>query len=67
MRFKANNPNDPEMVKAAEIATVLINRPDINAQVERETIAEYARQVFYGMEPSEGIPDIRPHYPRFQA
>lgn len=66
MKFKAKDESDPEMVRAAGVATILANMSAFKAQVEQEAIKEYCRQLVYGLSPSEGVPDVRPNRPRYE-
>lgn len=57
--------DSPSMRKVAEVATAIINRPSIQREIEDEVAREVASQLFYGNPPSNGLPDVRPRYPRY--
>ena len=69
MKFIAKDQSDPKMVRAAEVATALMNQPDVQAEIEREATEEFKqefiRQTVFGLAPSEGLSDMRPHHPRW--
>lgn len=33
---------------------------------DHEVAVEVGRQLMYGLPPSEGLPDVRPNYPRYE-
>lgn len=54
---------DPAFADAAQAATIILDHYKVD--VESEVQKEMARQLIYGKEPSEGIPDVRPRFLRF--
>ena len=71
MKFVAKDQSDPKMVRAAEVATALMNQPGVQAEIEREVTEEFrkelTRQMVFGLAPSEGLSDMRPHHPRWRG
>ncbi len=39
--------------------------PEFEERVKREAMEETVRQIIHGLPPSDGLPDMRPHYPRY--
>jgi len=50
IKVEPKDPTNPEQIKAAELVTKILN-----AKVQREVV----RQLFHGLPPSEGMPDVR--------
>lgn len=58
----------PELRRAAEVATEIFKlRPEFREHVNTEAQEELMRQLGYGLPPSEGMPDVRPKFPRYQS
>ena len=57
----------PEMRQVAEVAEAIFNDPKRSAQADEEAVQEFGRQYFLGLPPSEGMPDIRPNWPRYNG
>lgn len=62
----------PENRLAAEVATKLLDyyrqiHPDWDREVAEEAGNEVVRQILYGQPPSEGMPDLRVDYPRYEG
>lgn len=66
MKVTAKDKSNAEHVKAARVASIFLNQPHIRAQIDQELSDEMTRQLIYALSPSEGMPDIRPRYPRYE-
>ena len=62
--------DNPEYQRAADVASLILDHyeklhPEWEAEIDRRVAEECARQIFYGAEPSEGLPGVRPRYLRY--
>lgn len=66
MKVVAKDETNTDHVAAARVATILLNQPQVKVQIDREVAGELARQLIYGLPPSEGLPDVRIRHWRFE-